>query len=1320
MKKEEIRRDDRIKLEESNIPLCIYRYSSGAISAMLVSQGFCDIFNLSNEETLSFLNNDRYRYYSPEYKKTAAEEFYRYENIGGLFEHSFKFRKSLGDSYIDMFSRGFHVYTTDGTRLLVVFYYYDPIEIEKQKNIDKSYQSLEKTISEFIDNYSSFLKFRDERTNLISMYYYLELSKIYSRDELEKNNNPVTLAFDLIGMRKFNDKYGYDEGNKIIEKFGAILKRNFEDYKCSRFSADHYYVYTNEDDIENRIEKVFEELKNENDGLTVPVRCGIYINKSENIIDSRLSCDRAKIAADTEDGSITSTYVYFDDEMFRTLQNETYVINNLDRAIKEKWIKVYYQPIIRVLTGKVCNYEALARWLDPERGLLSPSEFIPILENAKILYKLDLYVLDTILDDFKTKEKLGIPLVPVSINLSRYDFDTCDIVEEIRKRVKDSGYSTDLVIIEITESVVAQEPELLKEQIERFHKYGFKVWMDDFGAGYSSLSILSGFDFDLLKLDMGIIRRFKESPRVAITIRNLIVLAEELGVDFLCEGVETKEVATFLQNNSCDKVQGYYYGKPVPFDESIKDTENRQFELTKESSYYERISNESLNNFSSNDKYGSYISSLVDDNVGIVEYLNGEYYLLRATNNYKDFLKSYNCFESEDDNRLILTYDINFYHLFDTLVKKTIETKEWETTLYKMRDGLYINMNLRCIESNEITGGYALLVVVSTQRNRNGELHGKYVPTLPVPFAVFKVITNEKGNEVIDAEYVYANYVYCKTANIEFSKIVGRRYLNVTPGASKIWFPYCYEAAVLKKTVKGTLYSPEIKQWLTFVASPTVDPMCCSFVFMNFDEENEKNDYLKAKSETEEAIIEISRALTYSDKTKEPYIRALDEIKKIFNPEFLSLIKNMDDDKDIILETSNFKKNTENMDLIRNEYLKIISTIIDKVDEDGFIFINNKNSKQIFIGTYKITIKNAIFVVLKDHKDNIVGYLGLVNYKEPKNIDVKKILRTISLYIRSRLVENMIVKQLEYQSEHDNLTGVLNRKGFSDKANKYIEKNPNNPVVYMIIDIDDFKFINDLYGHYIGDMILIDFASVINKHFGNNSIIGRSGGDEFQVLLLNTNIAQVEPIINKFSYEKKKLVYNGKEIIYDVSIGYAEYPSNGKDTKEIVRLADTALYHTKTTQGISASSYKPEMNLSRRSQLGFGLKDIAGNMPAAMLIYEALGDKRILYVNDELVKMFECETREEFMEYVHGSFMGLVHPDDLNHTEASIWKQINESKGDVDNDFVEYRIITKKGNVKRIIDNGRLVESKFYGKVFYVILIEEEPHTEFQKRMKKQ
>ncbi|MCR5349679.1 MAG: EAL domain-containing protein [Acholeplasmatales bacterium] len=1310
---EEIKVKDKILLEKSTIPFCIYRYDSGKIVAIIASQGFCDIFNLSHEDTIHFLNNDRYKYYKPSEKKGGGEAFHHFKITGGIYIHEFQFKKTLDGEYIDMYSRGFHLYTTDGSRLLLIFYYYDKDEIKKLKEEKIALTNFENIIVNINKEYVSFAKTRDEKTGLLSMSYFYEVGKYYSDSMIDEGKNPVFIAFDFINMRGFNSKYGFEEGNHLIEKFGNVLRAEFGDYNCSHFSADHFYAFADEDEIEKRIFKIFETLKSINGGKTISTRCGIYVNRSGKKIDATTSCDRAKIACDSPKNALESVYVFFDDDMLKNLENEAYVINNLENAIDKKWIQVYYQPIIRGITGKVSDCEALARWIDPIKGILRPIEFIPILENAKLLYKLDLYMLDSILLDFKRREKQGLPLIPISINLSRYDFESVDMASEISRRIEASGYSTNLITVEITESVVGSNPELLKEQISRFHQKGIKVWMDDFGSGYSSLNALSDYEFDLIKLDMNFIRRLKENPKVGITIRNLIHMAEELGIDFLCEGVETQDEADFLVKTGCDKLQGFYYGVPLPLNLNITDDNIMDQELPGEGSYYENIAMKSLYNLSSNSDMDSYLVHEIGNNVGIVEYKDGNYYYLRGTKTYRNFLRKYNCFKDHKDNKLSFGYSPDLYRLFNNTVMRAIQSKEWENLRYELNDGISTNTYIKCIGKNEVSKGYALMIVQEIATLKNNRLSKKYEHVFSVPFAVFKVITNDDNTKVIDTKYVYANEVYCDSINKSLSDIVDRRFLDVTPNANEKWFPYCYEAAVLGKTVRDSIYSPETRQWLSFVVAPTEEPLCCNFVFMSVDKDDDNTKQLLSKNFSDEAMIKITNILNVEKDNKQAFSRAVLEIKRVFNADYAFLLFDKIDGKDIILGT---KSNNDSVDLIKNEYISLIKSLNKEKDSDGIIDVTFEEGKNLFRGTSKIIINNLYIVPILDNKNDTIGHIGLLNCKHDNGILYKGLLKNIASHFSTKIIGNLMFEKLKYQSEYDALTNVFNRKGFSNCSDDYFENHKNTPAVYIIMDIDDFKFINDLNGHYVGDETLKHFAKLVESFFGPTAIVGRSGGDEFQVLLTNTTIKQALPLIDKFTYLEKKLVVDGKEIVYDASMGYAEYPTQASNKVKLYTSADAALYYSKTTQGASANQYRPEMNMARRSQLGFGLKDIAGNMPAAMLIYEALGEEKILYVNDELVKMFECDDTDDFLRYVKGSFMGMLHPEDLDNVEASIWKQINENSDGLDNDFVDYRIITKTGKIKHVIDNGRLVDSKYYGKVFYVILIEEDPHVEFKKR----
>jgi EAL domain-containing protein (putative c-di-GMP-specific phosphodiesterase class I) len=172
-------------------------------------------------------------------------------------------------------------------------------------------------------------------------------------------------------------------------------------------------------------------------------------------------------------GRYETAVKYYSQNLSEDAGKRQYIIENIDRAIKEEWIQIYIQPIIRAVNERVCDVEALARWVDPVKGVLSPADFITALEDAGLIYKLDLYMVDQVLNAIKAWEESGFRAVPHSINLSRSDFDSCDIVEEIRKRVDGAGVNRSLITIEITESVIGSDMQFMKEQVERFQKLGF-------------------------------------------------------------------------------------------------------------------------------------------------------------------------------------------------------------------------------------------------------------------------------------------------------------------------------------------------------------------------------------------------------------------------------------------------------------------------------------------------------------------------------------------------------------------------------------------------------------------------------------------------------------------------------------------------------------------------------------------------------------------------------------------------------------------------------------------------------------------------------
>lgn len=214
-----------------------------------------------------------------------------------------------------------------------------------------------------------------------------------------------------------------------------------------------------------------------------------------------------------------------------------HVIRHLDEAIEKHWLQVYYQPVIRTITGELCGMEALARWIAPEIGFLSPGSFIPVLEQVRLIHRLDAFVLEEVCRTLRQRLDENLPITPVSFNLSRYDFDMLDIFDLVETMRRKYAVPREFLHVEITESVLSRDSRAVQQAINRLRQEGYEIWLDDFGSGYSSLNILKDYTVDLIKLDMGFLRSFTEKSRSIIS--SVIGMAKDLGIKTLAEGVET-------------------------------------------------------------------------------------------------------------------------------------------------------------------------------------------------------------------------------------------------------------------------------------------------------------------------------------------------------------------------------------------------------------------------------------------------------------------------------------------------------------------------------------------------------------------------------------------------------------------------------------------------------------------------------------------------------------------------------------------------------------------------------------------------------------
>lgn len=286
----------------------------------------------------------------------------------------------------------------------------------------------------------------------------------------------------------------------------------------------------------------------------------------------------------------------------------------------------------------------------------------------------------------------------------------------------------------------------------------------------------------------------------------------------------------------------------------------------------------------------------------------------------------------------------------------------------------------------------------------------------------------------------------------------------------------------------------------------------------------------------------------------------------------------------------------------------------------------------------------------------------------------------------------------------DALTGIYNRLGFDDQVEQYMRQNPQKHCVVAMLDIDDFKLVNDMYGHAAGDAVLKKLAESMKQYFSKDAILGRNGGDEFIIFMPDCTVVEVNPFLKKFTEETRKFYCKGEERAFTISLGFAEYPVFADDRSQLMRCADKALYEVKMRGKNGCMAYREGEQVKSRAKLGFAMKDIIDNLPGAFIVYRA--DKEndeILLANSELLRLTGCKNMDELLAYTGKSFCNLIRPDEQESCQKSIWSQIN---GGHSNDYIFFHMQKADGKYISVLDHGRIVDSVHNGRVFYVMIMD--------------
>ncbi|CDE94818.1 diguanylate cyclase/phosphodiesterase with PAS/PAC sensor(S) [Acidaminococcus sp. CAG:542] len=419
----------------------------------------------------------------------------------------------------------------------------------------------------FLDNDTRYKIYdMDSLTGLPGKNRFMKrASRLMELARLDPRAQKLALVYvNVHNFNRYNMRNGSEKGNRFLVQMADVLRESFPNKLISRFMDDHFVVLTSLPSLKKQIPVISSRVRRFHDSHRMDVKFGVYPVEDRSVsVES--ACGMAQLACDSIKEIPDRHVCFYTKAMGEERNLRNYVIDHFQEALEKRWIQVYFQPVARTISGTIASVEALSRWMDPEKGMISPGVFIPLLEESRQIRKLDLYVLEEICRLYRLQLEAGRTVIPASFNLSRMDFFQESIfedVEEIRKRYQ---VPRNMLYVEITESVFVHEGDVLHQEIQRFRQAGYEVWMDDFGSGYSSLNTLKNYRFDEIKIDMAFLSQFTEKSQNII--KAIIRMAKEIGIHTLMEGVETREQAEFARSIGCELIQGYYYGRPMSFEE---------------------------------------------------------------------------------------------------------------------------------------------------------------------------------------------------------------------------------------------------------------------------------------------------------------------------------------------------------------------------------------------------------------------------------------------------------------------------------------------------------------------------------------------------------------------------------------------------------------------------------------------------------------------------------------------------------------------------------------------------------------------------------
>ncbi len=860
-----------------------------------------------------------------------------------------------------------------------------------------------------------------------------------------------------------------------------------------------------------------------------------------------------------------------------------YIIDQFDNALANGWIQAYYQPVIRAISGQLCSFEALARWIDPVRGMIRPDQFIHVLEEEKRVHELDGHIIRDVCRRIRQTIDSGETPVPVSVNLSRMDFSLCDIFSVVDQHVSAFQVPHDFLHIEITESVIAEQEGLLHTVVDRFHEAGYQVWMDDFGSGYSSLNMLKDYTFDELKLDMCFLSSFDQRSRRIMT--SVIQMAKDIDIHTLAEGVETEEQYNYLRNIGCEKVQGYYFGKPLPYEEALAHLRERkiQIELPRKRRYYDelgRVNFLSSVPFLSPSERKKLITGRQLNSIPLA--------LLEMYNQNFAILFCNLAFEQIAGNIVMLPdvfrpEEFGIKHPYSMIPARVINLLDstrgqGEGRMLFVSNDEYYELRTKLIARRK--GAYCVLMQLNNLSQASQSVNTSHLDDgLRQIYTLFERITMlDLNRDTVTALYI-ATRDQITPMQVGLEKIahaITERYIfsDDQKAFLRFWDPQTLERRLSEA---GGCISEYFRcmtrngryEWKMFLMLRYRPGLVLELV-RNAHKDLERFELRSTVNG--KAADAITPALLWENLVHT-------NVARIFWKDrdrcFLGVNRGFLEYYGFSSAEELIGKNDEELgwhvhpDLYMNDEYRVINEGITFHNMPGRCISNGENREIL-----------ASKTPLYDEEGTIVGLLGC--------------------FIDRELLNENDVRGSD-TSIRDEMTGLLNSRGLAEQVTAFQDEYYRRKTDFMClhVSLDDIESLNREYGFDFGDKVITALGGALKKAFGTTSSVGRVNGYQFIILHQvrdRSELADIRGIVKRVADSIHEV--DGTPITLYLSLGYALF-SESENMEEMTQSAEMRLL-------VDHDDHAPPENRQTHTSEFFRLYD---DLPIAYAVYK-------VHVND--------------------------------------------------------------------------------------------------------